>query len=136
MLCAQWCSLEGERVYAEIAVWIAPGNQRLPAGAPRQRAEGIGGIFIAAFGVNGFTGTEVDAFAGHPHPLPPAAREMHFDAMTLPIVKGTMLETLEIECATELAVDAREKVEVEGARDARGIVISRVQDAAVLLQVG
>jgi len=38
---------------------------------------------------------------------------MHFDAVALAIVEGVMLEAVAPEGAAELAIDAREQVEIE-----------------------
>ena len=79
--------------------------------------------------MDGFAGAEIDGFAGHPHLLTLPAGEMHFDAVTLAIVKGVMLERVEVEIAAELAVDAREQVEIERGGDAGGVVVGGVEDS-------
>ena len=92
-------------------------------------------VFVAVLGVDGLAGAEFDHAARHPHLLPLLAGEMHLDAVALGIVEGVMAEACEIEVAVELAIDAREQVEIELRRDAGGVVIGGVEDAGVLHQV-
>ena len=44
---------------------------------------------------------------------------MHLDARALAVVEGVVLEACEVEIAAELAVDARQQVEIELRRHAR-----------------
>ncbi len=54
----------------------------------------------------------------HGDRLRPRAHEPHLDAAFGFVVDGAMLEMLEVEIRAELAVQAREHVEVELGRDA------------------
>src|SRR3954462_12507191 len=86
--------------------------------------------------MDSFAGAEIDAFAGHAHLLPLVAGEMHLDTLALAIVEGVMLEAVEIEFPVNLAVNPYQEVEIERLRHAGGIVIGRVENTAVLLQIG
>ena len=99
--------------FAPASVHTATGR---PAGAARQRAEGFERVLVAVLGVDRLAGAEFDRAAGHPHLLALLAGEMHLDAMALGIVEGVVAEAVEVEIAAELAVDARQQVEVERRR--------------------
>src|ERR1019366_3172822 len=60
---------------------------------------------------------------------------MHFDAMAIAVIDGTMHERADVEITAQFAVDAMEHIEVEARGDARGIVIGVVQHALVLLEI-
>ena len=82
-----------------------------------------------------FAGAEIDRFTGHPHLLTFQAGEVHFDAMSFTIVKGVMLKHVEPEIPAELAVDARQQVEIEFCRHAFGVIIRGVEHLGGLDQV-
>src|SRR3954452_6508084 len=86
--------------------------------------------------MDGFAGAEIDACARHPHLLPLVAGEVHLDTLALAIVEGVMLEAVDVEFPIKLAVDPYQEVEIERLRHAGGIVIGRVENTAVLLQIG
>ena len=44
---------------------VGPDRERRPAGAARQRAEGLERIFVAVLGVDGLAGAEFDHCAAH-----------------------------------------------------------------------
>jgi hypothetical protein len=85
--------------------------------------------------VDRFARTKLDGLAADPDLLPLDAGEVHLDARTLAIEERVVLETFEIEVAAELAIDARQNVEIELRRDAGGVVIGGIEDGAVLRQV-
>src|SRR3954469_14160395 len=119
----------------EICARIRPRGDRLPSGPACQCREGIQCVLVAVLGVDGLAGAEFEHPACQPYLLPLLAGEMHLDAATVGIVEGMMAETCKIEVAVELAVDAREEVEIEPGRDAGFVVVGGVEDAAVLYQV-
>ena len=101
--------------YLRASVHTAAGCQPTPrASAPSDS----GAVFVAVLGVDGFAGAEFDCFAGHLHLLPLQAGKMHLDAVPLAVVEGVMLEAVELEIAAQLAVDAREQIEIELGGDA------------------
>src|SRR5450759_4966601 len=61
---------------------------------------------------------------------------MHFDAMTLAVVEGVMLETVELESGADLAIDAHQQIEIELGGDALGVVIGGVENVRRLDQIG
>ena len=60
---------------------------------------------------------------------------MHLDPLPLGIVESVMLESREIEITPELAVDARQQIEVELRGDAGRVVVRGIQDLRLLLQI-
>ena len=68
----------------------------------------------------------------HPHLLPLRAGEMHFDTVSLAVVKGVVLEGLEIEIAAKLPIDAREQIEIEFRGNALGVVIGAIENVGRL----
>src|SRR5262249_13848519 len=85
-------------------------------------------VLVAVFGMNGFAGAELDGVPCDPHILPFQAGKVHFDPMTLAVVKRVMFERLELERAAKLTVNSRQQVEVELRCDAVDIVIGSVED--------
>src|SRR5664280_1372880 len=85
--------------------------------------------------MNGLAGAEVEALAGGLDLLALEAGEMHFDAVALAVEESVMLEAVEIEGATEFAIDAREQIEIERSGDAGLVVIGGVEDLGRLDQV-
>src|ERR1700682_1781148 len=77
---------------------------------------------------------EREVFDGHA--LRAAADEVHLDAAGLGVEGGAMGESLQVEGAAERAIDAGQEVEVEGPRDAEGIVVSRLEDVEGLDEIG
>src|SRR5262245_32687204 len=102
-----------QRLNREVALRVGPGAGWRPAGAARQRAEGLDRVFVAVLGVDGLAGAEFDRAPGDFNGLPPAAREMHFNPAAFPVVEGLVAERVEIEVSAKLAVDAAQQVEVE-----------------------
>src|SRR5947209_5270149 len=82
-----------------------------------------------------FAGAEIERAARDLHLLPFLAGEMHFDAMPLGIVEGMVAEACQVETAAELAVDAREQIEIELRRDAGAIIVGGIEDFRILHQV-
>ncbi len=78
---------------------------------------------------SGSGGREIGSF------LCARADEVHLDAPVARVVDRLVPEGGEVEGAAELAVDAGEQIEVEGGRDAGGIVVGADQGARVLLEV-
>ncbi len=114
------------------SVQVLSGDQPAPrASAPNE----FDRILVAVLGVNGFAGAEVDAFAGNAHALALEARQMHFDARALAVEEGVMLEAREVELGAELAIDAREQIEIELRGDALRVVVGLLQDLRVLHQI-
>ena len=55
------------------------------------------------------------------------AGQMHLDARALAVEEGVMLEAAEVEVGAELAVDARQQIEIELRGDALLVVIGLLQ---------
>src|SRR5262245_53645328 len=60
---------------------------------------------------------------------------MHLDAAQLAVVESAMPERSEVEIGAQLAVDAREQVEVELRRHPARVVVGGMQARRVLLEV-
>ena len=60
---------------------------------------------------------------------------MHFHAPVLRVVARFVAESREIEIRVQLAVDSREKIQIERSRGADGIVIGRQQLRKRLFQI-
>ena len=73
--------------------------------------------------MDGLARAEAEAAAAHVDVLLAPADQVHLDAAVARIVDRLVPEGGEVESAAELAVDAGEQVEVEGGRDAGGIVV-------------
>src|SRR5262249_35294205 len=115
----------GKRVHREIAV--GPGCNRRPARAPGHPPERLDRVLVAVLGMDGLAGRELYHVTGNVDRLPPPAHEMHLDAAALAVVERPMAERLDIEVGSELAIDAREQIEVELRGHACGIVIGGVE---------
>src|SRR5271166_4573915 len=119
----------------EICAGVGPRRKRRPSRPARQRGKGVQRVFVAVLRVNGLAGAKLDQSAGNLNPLTLVAGEVHLDAMSLGVVEGVMAEACQLEVAVELAVDAREQVEVEAGSDAGHIIVGGVEDAGILHQV-
>src|ERR1700691_4324521 len=97
---------------------IRPTRNWRPAAAMCERLKRLDRIFVAAFGVDGLAGAKLDGGAAHPHLLPLRAGKMHLDAAAAGVEESVVLERGEIEIGTELAIDAREQIEIELGGDA------------------
>src|SRR5262249_29493378 len=64
------------------------------------------------------------------------ADEVHLDAAFGFVVEGVVAELPQVEVGPEFAVDVGQEVEVEGGRDPPGVVVGRLEDGAVLLEIG
>ena len=78
--------------------------------------------------MDGLAGTELDRLLAEPDLLPLGAGKMHFDAVTLVVVKGVVLEGSEIEIGAQLAVDPGEQIEIEFRGYAFGVVVGAVEN--------
>src|SRR5690348_15615666 len=94
------------------ALGVRPAFDRIEAGAAGERAESGHRILVGIFGVNGLTGAELENAAADPDPLRPEAQQVHLDAPGRLVVERLVTERGEFEAGAELAIDAREQVEV------------------------
>ncbi len=85
--------------------------------------------------MDGLAGCELDHLSGDVDLLPPPAHQMHLDAAALVVVERPVAERVAIEVGTQLAIDAREQVEIELRGHARGIVIGGVEYLGVLDEI-
>src|SRR5581483_5030295 len=122
-------------VHAEELERVRPGAARLPVSRAGQVLELGDGVLVGALGGDRLAGSEWYPAAADLDALLLRADEMHLDAPVARVVDGPVLERREVEAGTELAIDARKQVEVEGGRHAGAVVVGTHQLARVLLEV-
>ena len=88
-------------------------------------------VFIRIFRMYRFTRCEAEAVVSHADLLLAFTYQMHFDALSLLIVKGLMRETVKVEVGTQFPVDMDEQVEVELGGNAVLIVVRCIQNIRV-----
>src|SRR5215813_427963 len=112
----------------EIFPRVGPSPPRQPTGAARKCGKRLDTVLVAVLSMDGFAGAKVDGLPCHFHTLALEACEMHFDAMTLAVIKGVMFKSIEAECAPELAINSREQIKIELCGDPLSVVIGSVED--------
>src|SRR5262245_31595320 len=127
---------EREGLNRKIFPRVGPGPHRQPTDTARKRGKRRDAIFVAVLGMDSFAGTEIDGLSRHLDPLAFEAGEMHFDAMTLAVVKGVMLKGVEVECAAELPINSRQQIEIELCGHTLGVIISCIEYVYRLDQIG
>ena len=85
--------------------------------------------------MDGFAGRKSKPQAPDSHRLIPNTDNVHLDAALAGIVNRLVAEAIEIERAFELAVDPRQKIEVEGRGDAGRVIVGADQLSGVLFQI-
>src|SRR5690348_3892756 len=114
---------------------VGPAARRTIAGANRELAEAGNTVFAGILGVDPLALGEAEAPSRHGHDLVRAAANEDLDLAGLGVVMRVMRETREVEVAAKLAIDPLEEVEVEGRGHAARIVIGRIDDLWILLQI-
>src|SRR6185369_15831921 len=102
----------------EEAAPVGPGLPGNIAGAFGEGAEAADRILVRILGVDRLARLELEAVAPDAHALARERHEVHLDAAGRGIVEGVVLEALRVEVGAQLAVDAREEVQVERRGDA------------------
>src|SRR5436190_22848091 len=128
-------TLEGQSMDRKILTRVGPNSDGSPARAARQCHEVLERVFIAVLGMDGLFGGEIECAPGGSDVLAHLADEVHLDPVVLGIVEGAMVEGLEIEISVELAIDARQQVEIELCSEAGLVIVSGVKDAHLLHQI-
>src|SRR5262249_37294405 len=82
-----------------------------------------------------FSFLEVESLAVEIHVLVAQAYQVHLDAVQAGVVEGAVAEPVEMEVGPQLAVDAGQQVKVEVGRHAAGVVVGRLEDRQVFLQI-
>ena len=80
-------------------------------------------------------GPEAHDAAAHRHLLLALAHEVHLDAAEGGVVERLVTERAQVEIGAELAIDAREEVQVELRGDALRVVVGGVQPRRILLEI-
>lgn len=122
--------------HAEVLAIIGPDAAHRKPSRDGKAAQVAAAILVRVFGADRFPFRDPEACSADTHTLIGAADEMHLDAARVRIVKGVVPEAIETEIACQLAVDARQKIEVERRGDACAVVVGGVQDRGILLEVG
>src|SRR4051794_22847160 len=90
---------------------------------------------MRVFGVNGLVRFEVDVASANSNALGPLANEAKVDSLEALVVEREMLELVEIEVPTELAVDSHQQVQVELGGDACRIVVGPLDHVRIFHEV-
>src|SRR5207247_677533 len=103
---------------------IEPLGRALEAGAPGESERVVPVVLAGALGPDALPGAErrLDPEAVDHDRLVAARDEVHLDAALGGVPPRLVLEEAEVEVRTQVAVDPREQVEIEGGRDAGRIV--------------
>ena len=94
------------------------------------------GELVAALGVDGLAGFEVDALTGELDGLFGEAFQMHFDAALFLVPADAVGEVVEVEITIELVVEVGEDVFVEGGGYTGGVVVGGEEVGYGFLGVG
>jgi hypothetical protein len=122
-------------VNAEELAFVGPDPSRDESRVGGQLSELFDRVFVRVLGADRFAFCKVEDSAGGVDELPYGADQLHLDAPFTYVVEGPVPETGEVEVAADLAVDAREKVQIEGGSDALLVVVGGVQNVVILLEI-
>lgn len=78
---------------------------------------------------------EIEAMPIDSYPLVLAADQVHLNTPNFLVIKGMMGKRRRIEIGTQLTIDARQEIEIEGGGDAVGIVIGGIEYLRVFFQI-
>src|SRR5215204_820428 len=119
--------LRHEEVAAEALGRVEPGVLAPEAGLGGERRKLVERILVGVLRVDALARAEVDAEVERldADGLRARAFEVHLDAPLRLVVERDVAEVAQGEVGAQLAVDAREEVEVEGGRDAERVVVGR-----------
>ena len=117
---------------------IDPLPRHAPSGPFSHAANFLGAEFVRRFGPDGFAACERDRQAElvDRNTLCGAGPQMHLDSRLTLVVACLVGETRQIESAAQLAIDARQQIQIEGRGHAQRIVIGAQQGRSVFDQVG
>src|SRR5205085_2347303 len=93
------------------------------------------GVFVGIFGQNFFASTEFKYIAANFHGLIDFTDQIKFDASFGWVVGRVMLPVREIEITAEFAIDPREQVFVELRGHAGAVVVSRLENMSIFLEI-
>src|SRR5262249_60904428 len=79
---------------------------------------------------------DVEMEGAHAHPLRPLGHEVDLDTAGFDLIGRAVAEGIAIELTAQLAVDARQQVLAEARGHTGGIVVGRLDDRALLAQIG
>jgi hypothetical protein len=107
------------------------------ASVVQQGAERFRREFVAALGMDGFKGRELDAKlrGRNIYTLIARALQVHLHARLHAIPAGSMPEAGEIKVRTEFSVEAVENVQIERRSDARSVVICPPENRLVFYHI-
>jgi osmoprotectant transport system permease protein len=122
--------------HREILAVVRPDMAHRKPTGDREAAQVVPAVLVRVFAADRFPFRDCETFAADTHTLIGSADEMHLDTARRGIVKRVVPEAIEAEIAVQLAIDARQQIEVEGRRYACAVVVRGVQDRRVLLEIG
>src|SRR5450759_1887427 len=132
----QFLGLDGDHaMHAEQIGRVDPGLVGLETGAVSDGLEILDAVFVGNLRVDGFALAETQALAADAHELRGQAFEVHLDPALVFVVKSLVAKAPQLEIPAELAVDAREQIEVERGGHARRVVVGGVEHLLVFFQV-
>src|SRR5258708_39356698 len=124
-----------QKLNAEIGSIVIPCAPGTETGCAGQVLKFLDREFVGVFRANPLTLPEWDLDVTEVDRLIVFADQVHLDASSVFIVGRLMPKTLKVEIGAELPVNAGQQVEVERRRYPFGIIISRLNDIGVFLQV-
>src|SRR5947209_4477922 len=126
-----------EEVAAEALACVEPRARALEAGRGGERGKLREVVLVRVLGVDALARAEmyVEVERVDSDGLRARAFQMHLDPALALVVERDVAEGAHMEVGLKLAVDARQKVQVEGGGDAERIVVGGFEDGGVFLQV-
>src|SRR5258708_4132625 len=124
-----------QKLNAEIVSLVIPCAPGTETGCAGQVLKFLDREFVRVFRANPLTLPEWDLDVTEVDRLIVFADQVHLDASSIFIVRRLMPKTLKVEIGAEFTVNAGQQVEVERRCYPFGIIISRLDDIGVFLEV-
>src|SRR5437867_4435130 len=114
---------------------VAPHLFELEARFAGERCETLRRVLIGIFRRDFLVGAEIKALAADMHTLFGLTYEINLDPAFGGIVNGVVPPLFEVEIGAELAVGAREQIQIELRGHAGAVVVGALQHLSILLQI-
>src|SRR5262245_59127096 len=122
-------------MHCEELLSIHPMKARHVAGSVRQFLELGDRVLVRILRMYRFAGAKMEDASRQRYALLAHAYEVHLDASKRSIIESMMAKGIEVEVGTEFAIDAHEQIEVELGGNVLGVVVGRVKQRGVLLEI-
>src|SRR4051794_30032529 len=119
---------------AEEVASVHPGCAREPASGTSERLKLGDRVLVRVLGGDAFARREAEGAPQDSGALRARADQVDLDAALVRIVAGAVAESGEVEVAAQLAIDAGEKVQVEGGGDPFFIVVGAHEAVGVFFK--